>query len=69
MIDIDGHIVTQEIIHLECGNWAEFDEGSGCSYRCLECGATIGSIAEPRRCVEKRREKEDKAKVWKVLST
>ena len=69
MRDLDGNIVDEEIIHLDCGNWAEFDEGSGCSYRCLTCGATVGSISEPAQCVAIRREKEAKIKMWKVLST
>ena len=69
MRDIDGHVVEHDYILLDCGEMAEFDDGSGCSYRCMTCGATIGSIAEPAACRTIRQEKEDKVKVWKVLST
>ncbi len=69
MIDIDGKLVIHDYIVLDCGEMAMFDEGSGCSYRCMTCGATIGSIAEPAACRSIREEKEDKAKMWKVLTT
>lgn len=44
---------------LPCGGTAYFDESSGISYRC-ECGAVVGSIGQPRSCVEE-------AKKYKVL--
>lgn len=37
---------------LLCGNTAHFDHGSGCSYRCDACFATVGSIGMPRPCKE-----------------
>jgi hypothetical protein len=43
---ITGHI------YLPCGGEAEFDEGSGCSHRCMDCNATVGSIGMPRSCKE-----------------
>lgn len=55
-------------IALDCGSVAEFDHGSGISYRCTTCGAVVGSIAEPRQCREIREENESKAKVWRVLN-
>jgi hypothetical protein len=69
MRDIDGHAVENPVIKLHCGSWAEFDDGSGYSYRCTTCGCTVGSISEPRGCAEKRREAESKEQVWKALST
>ena len=44
-------------IYLPCGAEAEFDDGSGCSYRCTYCMATVGSIGQPKRC-------KDEAKKW-----
>lgn len=67
MRDFEGNIVTHPYIALYCGSTAEFDEGSGCSYRCTTCGATIGSIAEPTACVNARKEVEGKALAWKML--
>ena len=37
---------------LLCGSVAYFDEGSGCSYRCSYCSATVGSVSMPKRCQE-----------------
>ena len=50
-------------IYLPCGGVAEFDDGSGCSYRCTHCRATVGSIGMPRRC-KKEMEKWD---AWEKL--
>jgi hypothetical protein len=36
--------------HLPCGGRAEFDHGSGFSYRCEHCCAVVGSIAMPSEC-------------------
>jgi hypothetical protein len=38
--------------YLPCGNRATFDHGSGMSYRCDQCGTTVGSIAQPQECKE-----------------
>jgi hypothetical protein len=43
--------MVHSTLYLPCGGVAHFDEGSGCSYRC-ECGATVGSIGQPRQCKE-----------------
>lgn len=39
-------------IILLCGATAFFDEGSGCSYRCDYCFATVGSMGMPSSCKE-----------------
>jgi hypothetical protein len=52
-----------KVTPLPCGGHAVFDHSSGCSYRCLDCLATIGSIGQPRSCKEQA-EKYDR---WKEL--
>lgn len=37
-------------LYLPCGGTAYWDEGSGCSHRCADCMATVGSIGMPRDC-------------------
>ena len=37
-------------MYLPCGDEAEFDTGSGCSYRCWTCMATVGSIGQSQHC-------------------
>lgn len=37
-------------IFLPCGGTAYFDHGSGCSHRCEDCMATVGSIGMPSQC-------------------
>ena len=44
--------VVPKPIVLLCGSKAYFDYGSGISYRCAECGATVGSVGMPSRCKE-----------------
>ena len=39
-------------IKLPCGGVAVFDQESGCGHRCTTCFAMIGSVGQPRRCVE-----------------
>ncbi len=48
---------------LPCGGIAYFDESSGISYRCEDCGAVVGSIGQPRSCVEEAK----KYEAWKLL--
>jgi hypothetical protein len=36
--------------YLPCGSRAMFDSGSGMSYRCEDCMATVGSIGMPSEC-------------------
>ena len=49
-------------IFLPCGSSAYFDESSGISYRCDECGAVVGSVGQPTSCQEE-------ADKWKMLKT
>lgn len=42
---------------------AHFDHGSGCSYRCVDCMATVGSMGQPRRC----KDEVVKYETWKKL--
>ena len=49
-------------IYLPCGGVAEFDDGSGCSHRCMDCGATVGSIGMPRSCT-------NEMKKWNTLKS
>lgn len=50
-------------MYLPCGGRAVFDEASGISYRCEDCGAVVGSIGQLRSCVEEA----DKYKAWEKL--
>ena len=54
-------------MYLPCGGEAHFDHGSGCSYRCENCMATVGSIGQPRSCREeaKKWEAYEKAGMWR----
>ena len=37
-------------IKLPCGGTAYFEEDTSCSYRCTNCYAVIGSIAQSKEC-------------------
>jgi hypothetical protein len=50
-------------MHLPCGSTAYFDTSSGISYRCELCGAVVGSIGQPRSCVEEAQ----KYRIWEEL--
>lgn len=50
-------------IHLPCGGTAYFDDSSGISYRCEDCGSVVGSIGQPQSCKEEAKKYED----WKTL--
>ncbi len=39
-----------DVLKLPCGGTAFFDYESGCSYRCRNCMATIGSIRQSQEC-------------------
>lgn len=43
---------NQTSLRLPCGGIALFDHWSGCSYRCIDCLATVGSVGMPRSCKE-----------------
>jgi len=49
-------------LHLPCGGVAEFDDDSGCSHRCLDCMATVGSMGMPRSCT-------NEMKKWDTLKS
>ena len=50
-------------MYLPCGGTAYFDESFGISYRCEDCGSVVGSIGQPKHCVEDA----EKYEVWKKL--
>jgi len=54
-------------MYLPCGGEANFDHGSGCSYRCEHCMATVGSIGQPRSCKEEadKWEAYERAGMWR----
>ena len=43
-------VITWTDIELLCGATASFDDSSGISYRCIDCGAVVGSVGMPKRC-------------------
>ena len=43
---------TMSPIFLPCNAVAEFDIPSEMGYRCTSCFAMVGSIGQPRQCVE-----------------
>ena len=53
----------QAPMHLPCGGTAYFDEASGISFRCDTCMAVVGSIGQPRECVEEAK----KYEAWQKL--
>lgn len=55
--------VKYQVMYLPCGGEAHFDHGSGCSYRCHDCMATVGSMGQPRSC----REEAKKWDTWEEL--
>lgn len=48
----DHNCRVEETIHLPCGAAAHFCVEAGFGYRCEDCIAVVGSIAQPRHCVE-----------------
>ena len=48
----DGTGKIPETIHLPCGSSAHFCYEAGYGYRCEGCMAVIGSIAQPRECID-----------------
>mgnify|MGYP003346889639 CR=1 FL=1 len=49
--------------YLPCGSRATFDESSALSYRCDQCGATVGSVAQPQHC----KNEAEKYRIMKIL--
>lgn len=58
-----AEVKIPEMIKLACGGTAYFDHSSGCSYRCMDCMATVGSIGMPQSC----KDEEQKYKNWEAL--
>lgn len=48
----DGTIVPRTLNTMPCGGTPRFDDDSGYAYRCDACFAVIGSIGQPKDCVE-----------------
>lgn len=55
--------MKSEVLHLPCGGTAYFDTGSGCSFRCSSCFATVGSIGQPDHCRSLSKQYEQ----WEIL--
>lgn len=59
-------------MRLPCGGTAYFDESSGISYRCEDCGAVVGSIGMPADCRDEMKKWENWEKLggrgWDYLS-
>lgn len=51
------------LLQLPCGGQAIWDHASGISYRCLDCNTIVGSISQPRNCVDEA----NKYNAWKHL--
>lgn len=54
-IAFDGSYALDSLPRMSCGGTPLFDNGSGYGYRCNTCGAVIGSIGQPRNCVEENK--------------
>jgi hypothetical protein len=50
-------------LYLPCGGMASFDHSSGCSHRCEDCLAVVGSIGQPRSCKDDAQKYEN----WEAL--
>lgn len=61
--DIDFNILPMLPLHLPCGGTARFDESSGISYRCEDCGAVVGSMGQSQSCKDEANKWEN----WKQL--
>ena len=55
----DGTIVPNTLPRLPCGGIPVFDEESGCAYRCDACFAVIGSVSQPKRCIDMNTARDD----------
>jgi len=63
----DGTYTPTRLAPLPCGGIPEFDEGSGYSYRCNNCGAVIGSIAMPKNCARMIKDITDRKAVKEII--
>lgn len=57
------HNVLLDPMRLPCGGVAYYDETSGISYRCEDCGAVVGSIGMPDSC----KNEADKWETWEKI--
>lgn len=62
MSKLNQHGVS-EVIYLPCGGTAYFDHGAGYGYRCEDCSAVLGSIAQPSRCKDAAQKYDN----WKAI--
>lgn len=46
----DALVDMSSLMKLPCGGIAYYDENSGMNYRCAQCMAVVGSIAQPQHC-------------------
>ena len=46
----DGSYAPDTLPAMPCGGVPTFDEDSGCSYRCWQCMAVLGSVAMSASC-------------------
>ena len=60
---MDDSVNEYKPLYLPCGSTAFFDHGSGCSHRCWDCMATVGSIGMPSSCKEEMKKWEN----WEKL--
>jgi hypothetical protein len=44
--------MTPKLIYLPCGSSARWDSESDMGYRCTSCFAMVGSIGQPKQCVD-----------------
>lgn len=59
----DDLVDFKSLMKLPCGGIAYYDENSGISYRCAQCMAVVGSIAQPQSC----KDEEAKWEAWAKL--
>jgi len=52
-----------DMMLMPCGGIAYYDEASGISYRCKQCGTVVGSISQPQAC----KDQEEKWRLQKLL--
>ena len=64
----DGSKTPYKLDKMACGGTPYFDEGSGCSYRCDVCNATLGSIAQSQTCQDINNDEENRKREWEMLA-
>jgi hypothetical protein len=51
------------LIYLPCGGKAMFDSSTGVGWRCMDCYTVVGSIGQPKQCVDESKKYDN----WKKL--